>query len=152
MSDFEVKGAGGFLKLSKALKDAGRTQMRKELNKRLRTAAKPLIPEARASARETLPKKGGLADLVAHSPMRVQVRTGREAGVRIVVGKDHSGARAANHGEIRHPVFGNRDAWVTQQVPSDWFDRPMRDSAPHIRPELEKAIRSVLEDIMRGAK
>jgi hypothetical protein len=126
--------------------------MRKELNKRLRVAAKPLIPEARAEARKTLPKAGGLAALVARAPMRVQVRTGKEAGVRIVVGKDRSGARAANHGEIRHPVFGNRETWVTQQVPPDWFDRPMQRSAPHIRPELEKAIVSVLDDIVRGAK
>jgi hypothetical protein len=152
MSDFTVRGAGDFLKLSKALKAAGRTEMRKELNKRLRVAAKPLIPEARAEARRTLPQAGGLADQVARAPMRVQVRTGQQAGVRIVVGKDRSGARAANQGLIRHPVFGNREKWVAQQVPSDWFDRPMQQSAPRIRPELEKAIQSVLDDIVRGAK
>lgn len=152
MSDFEIKGAGQFLKLSKALKAAGRTELRKELNKRLRTAAKPLIPIARAEARSSLPRKGGLAEQVAKAPMRVQVRTGREAGVRIVVGKDRSGARAANRGEIRHPVFGNRERWVTQKVPAEWFDRPMRASTPTILPELEKAIESVLDDIVKGAK
>jgi hypothetical protein len=152
MSDFKVKGTEDFLKLSKALKAAGRTELRKELNKRLRAAAKPLIPEARAEARRTLPQAGGLADLVARAPMRVQVRTGQQAGVRIVVGKDRSGARAANQGLIRHPVFGNREKWVTQKVPSDWFDRPLRDSAPRVLPELEKAIQSVLEDIVRGAR
>lgn len=151
MSDFEIKGADQFLKLSKALKAAGRTEMRNELNRRIRTAAKPLIPKARERARATLPKAGGLADLVARAPMRVQVRTGAQsAGVRIAVSKT-SGAWAANRGVIRHKTFGH-EPWREQKVESDWFDGPMRESAPQIRPEVEQAIRSVLEDIVRDAK
>lgn len=153
MSDFELRGSSDFYKLSKALKAAGRTQMRKELHKGLQQGAKPLIPLARAEARRVLPHKGGLAEVVARAPMRVQVRTGaRTAGVRVVVGRDRSGARRANQGVIRHPVFGNRQVWVNQVVPPDWFDRPMEHGAPIVRPELQKAVERVLDQIARGVR
>src|SRR5689334_337574 len=111
MSDFSIRGADDFQKLSKALKAAGKTEMRKTLHKGMKDAVKPLIPKARASARSTLPKAGGLNKLVASASIRPQVRTGRNAyGVRVVVG-DKAGARAANRGVLRHPVFGNRAVW-----------------------------------------
>lgn len=152
VADFSVSNTNDFLRVSKALKAAGRTEMRKELNKRIKAAAKPLIPKARAEARRTLPQSGGLADQVASAPMRVQVRTGAQtAGVRVVVG-NRKGARAANRGVVRHPVFGNREHWVDQKVPSDWFDGPMRDGTPEIREAVQKAVQSVLEEIVREAR
>lgn len=153
MTDIIVRGTEDMLRLSKALKAAGRTELRKELNKRMRRAARPLIPLAREEARRVLPQSGGLAELVAHAPMRVQVATGaRTAGVRIVVGKDRSGARAANHGLIRHPVFGNRDRWVEQAIPPHWFDGAMDRNAPHVRPAVLRAVESVMQEIVRGAR
>ena len=149
--DFEVRGADQFLKLSKALKHAGRTELRKELHKGLRDGAKPLIPKARAEALRRLPSSGGLAKQIAKEPMRVQVRTGRTPGVRIVVGRKRGGARQANRGVIRHPVFGNRDVWVDQKVPPGWFDDPLRKGAPGVRPELEKAIDRIADRIVREA-
>ena len=150
--DFELLGADQFLALSKALKHAGRTELRKELNTGMRRAAKPLIPKTRAEALKRLPQRGGLAKQVAKEPQRVQVRTGaRTAGVRIVVGKKSGGARGANRGVVRHPVFGNRERWVDQKVPAGWFDEPLQDSAPAVRPELEKAIQRVADQVVREA-
>lgn len=157
--DFEVTGADDFLRLSKALKAAGRTEMRKELNRGLRSTARPLIPKVRAAARAELPTRGGLADQVAREPMRVQVRTGAAtAGVRIVVGRRKGGARSTNRGVIRHPVFadGAKDrkdwAWVNQTVPSGWFDDTIRDAAPQIRRALEVSLEAVAYKIVREAK
>lgn len=150
--DFEIRGADQFLALSKALKHAGRTELRKELNKGMRDGAKPLIPKARAEALSRLPKSGGLAAQIAREPMRVQTRTGRDPGVRIVVGKKRGGARQANRGAIRHPVFGNRDVWVEQQVPAGWFDDPMRSGARSVRPALEQAIENVAAKVVREAR
>lgn len=151
-NDFQVSGTSDFLRLSKALKAAGETELRKELNKGLKVAAKPLIPKARASAKASLPKRGGLAKRVAASPMRAQVRTGRDPGVRITVGRGRT-AWAANHGEVKHPVFGNREVWETQKLPQpDWFDRPMKEALPTVRPEVEKALQAVVEKIARGAR
>lgn len=150
--DFEIQGADQFLRLSKALKHAGHREMRKDLTRAMRVAAKPLIPEARREARRRLPNRGGLAQQVAREPMRVQVRTGsRTAGVRIVVGDKKGGAQGANRGVIRHPVFGNRKVWVNQTVPRDWFDDPMNEGAPRIRRGLESALDEIAGRVVREA-
>ena len=147
---FEVRGADQFLRFSKALKHAGRTELRKELNRGMRTAAKPLIAKTRAEALRRLPQRGGFARQVATEPQRIQVRTGaKTAGVRVVVGKKRGGAKAANRGVIRHPVFGNRDVWVNQSVKPGWFDEPLKDSAPAIRRELLQAMHDVAERVVR---
>lgn len=151
MSDFEVHGADQFLRLSKALKNAGRLDTRKELHRGIQRAAKPLIPKVRNEARRRLPQRGGLADQVAREPMRIQVRTGKDPGVRIAVGKRRGGARSANKGVIRHPIFG-RDEWVEQQVEGGWFDEPIQAEAPAIRRDLERSIRDVVDKIVRDAK
>jgi hypothetical protein len=151
MSDFEINGADQFLKLSKALKAAGATQLRKELNKGLRQATKPLIADTRASALEHLPKAGGLAALVAKSPQRVRVTTGKDPGVSIVVaGGKKSGAYGAEIGVVRHPVFGHKDRFVSQNVKPGWFSEPLAAGASKVLPELEKAIDAVMGEVIRN--
>lgn len=153
MNDFEIRGADDFLRLSKALKEAGHGELRKELTAGMRQAAKPLIAQSRQEALRRLPKGGGLAKQASKVPQRVQVRTGvATAGVRIAVGTKGGVARAANRGLIRHPVFGNRDVWVDQHVPAGWFDDTMRAGAPVVRPELEAAIDRMAEKIVREVK
>lgn len=153
MIDYSIRGAEDFIRLSKALKHTGRTGLRKELNKGLKRAAKPLIPKTRAEALRRLPRRGGLAATVAREPQRVQVRSGAEtAGVRIVVGKRAGGARAANKGLIRHPVFGNRDVFVDQPVPPGWFDLPLQHSTPEVRRDLYRVLEDIAEQVVRDAK
>lgn len=149
MADFEVNGAESFLLLSKALKNAGRTEMRKELHKGVRKAARPLIPKARKAAREKLPKRGGLADQVAREPARTQVRTGADPGVRVVIGKKRGGARATNRGLIRHRVFG-QDVWVEQRIEPGWFDNAMVGEKAAIQRDIEQAMTEVVDQIARG--
>lgn len=152
MSDLRLSGADDFLRLSKALKEAGRGELRKDLTKRIRKAVKPLTPETRAEALSRLPKSGGLAAQVAREPQRVQIRTGaKTAGVRLVVGKSKGGARAANDGTIRHPVFGS-GRFVSQSVTPGWFDDPANKAQPEIKRAVEDAIESVVDDIVKGAK
>ncbi len=149
MPDFRVN-ADDFLKASKALKAAGQTGMRKDLNRRITAGAKPLIPKTRAAARSKLPTRGGLADKIAKAPQRVQVRTGKEtAGVRIVVGSKGGGARGADRGVIKHPVF-DTGRWVEQRVEPGWFSETLQREAPRIRPDVEQAIKDTLNRIARG--
>jgi hypothetical protein len=152
--DFTIRGADDFLRLSKALKQAGRTELRKELHKGLKDGAQPLVPKAKAAAREKLPRRGGLAASVAKEPMRVQVRTGNTPGVRVVVGRRNGGAQAANRGVLRHPVFGRPGSFVNQSVPQarDWFDGTMRRHAPDVRPELEQAMTRVIRRVVDEAR
>lgn len=166
MSDFDVKGADDFLKLSKALKEAGQGQMRKELHKRLRKAARDTMPVAEKRLREAMPsgmkKRGG-------SRQTVRVRTGKDPGISIAVpygarGKTKLSAsnaqRVNSSGEFRHPTYadGKKERkewrWVNQAVPSGkgWFDDTYMNAAPQIMAEIEKAIESVVDDIVKGAK
>lgn len=151
----DIQGGEDFYRLSKALKAAGETGLRKELNKELRNAGKPLIPKTRAAARAQLPRAGGLSEAVARAPQRVQVRTGtKTAGVRIVVSNNRSAARAANRGVVRHPVFG-ADKWVTQQIPQaeGWFDETLEREAPKVaRPAIEAALESIAERVVREVR
>lgn len=157
--DFKVTGADDFYRLSKAMKHAGRTDLRKQLNTGLRQATVPLIKNSRVEAIQRLPARGGLNRLVAKTPQRAQVRTGAEsAGVRIVVVKSNSGARRANRGVLRHPVFPDSSedrkdwTWVDQPVEPGWFDDPMRASAPVVRVQLEQAMENVARTIVEEAR
>lgn len=155
MSDFEVTGAAELRRVSGALKRAGQTEVRKAGFKGLRDGAKPLIPAARAAARSKLPQRGGLAADVARAAFRVRVSTGREAGVSIVSGKRRAGAaRTLNDsGFVRHPVFGG-EKFVRQEVPDarGWFDDEMKRKAPGVRPELERTLSEMAEQIVRDAR
>ncbi len=147
MSDFRVQGADEFYRLSRALRNAGRTGLRKELTKGLRLAAKPLIAQTRAAAAAELPKRGGLGRSVAKAPQRVTVATGaRTVGVRIVA---KGPVRGANAGTVRHPVFGHRDRFVFQQVRGGWFDRTLTDAAPTVTPAILAAMDAVMETVVR---
>lgn len=136
--------ASDFFKVSKRLKAAG-GELRKEVLKEIRTAAKPLIEETRDAARSSLPSSGGLAESIARTPQRVQTRTGaKTAGVRIVAGGKGGAARTTDQGFVRHPVYG-RGPFVRQNVPGGWFADTLNDKAPEVR----KDIADVLEDAVK---
>ena len=140
MTSPSIKGADDLLKLSKKLKAAGQTELRKELHRDVRETAKPLIPKVRAAARKQLPKAGGLNERIAKKPYRAQVRTGaKTAGVRITGTKVDP---RINEGRVWHPVFGRRKPGEIQRVPSadGYFDDTLRDEGPEIRDELRKTL------------
>jgi len=143
-----VRGAEDFLALSKHLKAAGRTDLRKELNKAMRDAAKPLIPKVRDAARKNLPKAGGLNERIARKPFRVQTRTGATtAGVRIVGTKVDP---RINEGRIYHPVFGRKPG-VVQRVrkAEGYFDKTLSKAGPDVRDDLTKALSDFTKRVLR---
>lgn len=151
--DLEVRGAEQFIALSKALKHAGKGQLRKDLNSGIRVAVKPLVAKTRSAAKDQLPSSGGLAQQVAKEPQRVQVRTGaKTAGVRLGVQRKRGAARSTNRGRLRHPVFGNRDVWVTQSVPPGWFDDTIKRDVRRIRQEVEGVLDTIAKQIVNDAR
>lgn len=154
MSDVE-----DFVRLSKALKNAGRKAERQELHKGLRDAAKRVLPRAQKRLADGLPAR--LRDRGAKVKQVVQVKTGNDPGVTIAVrygprgrGLGASNAQLANRlGQIRHPLYGNRERWFNTAVPGakDWFDGTYRDSAGEIRRDLAEAQQRVIDKIVREA-
>lgn len=49
-----------------------------------------------------------------------------------------------NTGHWRHPVMGNREAWVTQTVTPGWFDKPGEEKSPEVAARVDKAIESAI--------
>jgi hypothetical protein len=158
VADFiELRGAEGFLKLSKALKQAGQTELRKGLHKGMRDAVKAYKPKAEEALATVLP-----SGLQGRSKVRqvIRVRTGADPGVSVAVpfgkrsrsGLGASNARMLNNqGALRHPTFGH-PPWVNQPVGgTGWFDDTWRASAPAVRRELELQIQAVLNQIVREA-
>lgn len=154
-----MNGANDFLRLSKALKEAGEKELRKQLHKGLRDAVKKVMPDAERKLAEHLPYlRGKAVNQVA------QVKTGRDPGVTVGVrygSRRSTNARLANSkGVVRHPVFADGEktrkewAWVNQAVPGakGWFDQTYLNAAPEIRRAIEAAMQNVIDEVARRAK
>lgn len=155
-------GADDFLKLSKALKNAGQKDLRKELHNAMKKAAKPLIPDARAAALARLPQRGGLAKRVAKQTFTVQVRTAEKLhGVRVARPRRfYASAQLNDKGVVRHPVHAKpgttrkEQAWRTQPVPAakGWFDEAMKQQGPQITQDVIDAMETVARKIAKEVK
>lgn len=149
-----IRGAEDFLKLSKALKAAGQKELRNELHKAMKATAKPLLPKVRQSARDSLPKRGGLNERIAKKPYRTQVRTGAAtAGVRIVGAKVDP---RINQGRLVHPIFGRKGKpkpgqanTAIQAVKPGYFDEPLKESGPAVREDLIKALETFAATLIK---
>lgn len=155
--EISVTGAAQLDDLARRLRQAGRTDLRLELTRAVRAAARPVADAAKRDVL-ALPSRGrgtGLRRRVARA-VRLSVRSsGRDVGAKVFVkGGDHLGprtttatmARHMDEGTWRHPVWGN-DWWVTQSVPPGWFTRPTRDAAPKARAEIGEALHRIKDQI-----
>jgi hypothetical protein len=168
--------SGDLKAISKALRHhADGKQLRKELMVELKQAAAPIVPKVQAAWRSA-PAFGGrksranrsqpdLRELLARSTW-VQARlTGKEAGVRVrtdgrkmpsgmkalprlAEGLGHSVDRRA--GRWRHPVYGDRDTWVSQQ-PFPRFYQAIGDGDDlAARRAVNQAVDKVFDQIERA--
>jgi hypothetical protein len=158
VSDFEVRGAEQFLRLSKALKDAGQGDIRKALHKGLRDTVNREKQDAADALAAALPS--GMAGLGKGVKQAIVVKTGADPGVSVVVrfGKAGRGLGAKNaqavnrKGQFRRPVY-KTGAWADQPAKSSgWFDKTWMDKAPALRNGLERVLEDVADDIVRKAR
>lgn len=144
MPGIQVVGGQQFARVAAAFRRA-EGELPGELLTALEKAAVPLQKAATKSAAANLPKRGGLAQVVAGSGMSTKrVRS----GVRIVA-KGIDQLPFTNKGKVRHPVYGRPQSWTTQSIPKakDWFTNPMREGAPQVRKELVKALNKIARRI-----
>lgn len=143
-----MEGAEKLDALGRTLRDTGDKTLRRNLLAQIRKSAAPLTAEVRASMEATLPKEGGLAHLVANdTKIKVSTRLiGNKAGVRITATLPGHDLRAIDRGRLRHPVYGNRKAWVEQQVEPGCFSRPIKAGAPRVR----EAIVNLIDETSRS--
>ena len=150
---FVVNGVEDFLAVSRRLRDSGELGLRKELNRRIRVAAKPAVAAVRASARAGLPQSGGLNEFIARKRASVQTRTGASPGVRIKIEKQDE--RLDTEGRVVHPIFFRPPLVrriVVQFVQPGVMSTGFQSAAPEIRGEVVAAIQSVVDQIVREAR
>ena len=131
--------------VGRKLKATGNKELKKELQRGITAATKPLRQKLKAAAKADLPQRGGLAALVGGASFTASIRTsGREVGVRIIGRRKGYSLAQIDEGVIRHPVFG-RDVWVEQRIKGGWFTKTAEADAPQIR----RAVVDVLDDVAK---
>jgi hypothetical protein len=166
---FEIKDTGDLRRLAKDFRTAANgKELRRQFTGEVRAALRPVAADVRAAYR-AIPSMGhesmsrgsrGRADLRAllAKATAVQVRlSGKWPAVRIAVpGKRMpSGMRALPRyfeGEKlpwRHPVFGNRNAWVAQR-PRRIFDAVVRPAEAKVVAAVNRARDEVARKLERG--
>jgi hypothetical protein len=103
------------------------------------------------SARDSLPKGGGLNEWAAASKITVRNSlTGARVGTRIVVGKRKHDISDLDKGSLRHPVYGNRKKWVSQSIAEGVFSKPLEHKAPEMQAALLAVMELTARQIERG--
>jgi hypothetical protein len=146
----DVAGAAAeFAELARNLSLVGFTDLRRELDKAVGDAAKPIADEIGNAGhlRDDLPDP--YADVLS-SDLRVSITkrtTGEGAGVSVVA-QSRTRARKLRRldaGALTHPLYGNRRHWFTQAVTPGFFTGPAERAAPAVREQILQAMRRVAD-------
>lgn len=129
------------------LQDKGLTR---ELTKALNKATEELRRDALENAGEVLPQRGGLAERVeSTAKLSTRRRSGRNPGIRIMAKGMPGLEQMDRRGRLRHPVWGNRNVWVTQEIKPGWFTEPMQDGKPEVAYRIEQALDELAVELAR---
>ena len=155
-----VTGAADFAALSRRLKEAGETGLRRELYKAIDRSARDLADEI-GSVRHLYPY---LPDpyarvLAADLKVRVYKRSGQDPHLTIrAEGREHKRklAQLDERGILVHPVFaqGPRRGWTWRpqfsHVRQGFFTDPVERAAPKVREEILAAMRETARKLTTG--
>lgn len=146
--EIELRGADQLVELAKRLRQAPK-ELRSELYKGINRAAKPLKNEVKQSARDRLPKRGGLNKRVAATKIATKRRiTGGGAGVRLI-GTSGYDIGSINRGRVRHKTFGHRP-WVNQTVPKGFWTDPLTKGSSQVQQEIQEVMDMVAKQLGAG--
>ena len=137
-----------FRKAGARLAEFGDRKLVLEVRRDLRTLGKPVGDAMIEAIAGAMPKRGGLAERV-RSQGRVSVLINLRSGVRIqLANRGGMYMGAFEDGTVRHPVYGNRKAWVAQTVPgnkgAEEFAKHADTMAAELAAKVEQTARSTL--------
>jgi hypothetical protein len=151
-----TNGAADFAALSRRLKDAGETGLRRGLYKAINDAAKPITREIKdpVHLRPYMPDKYAAtlaADIVVSTVGKGSIRN---PGVQIAARGRAKKRKVAklNAGIITHPLFGDREHWYFQLrgMKSGFFDDVCEKSGPQVKKEILAAMHETAMKITGG--
>jgi hypothetical protein len=143
-------GADAFRLLAIRLRDTGEVELRRELDKAINDAAKPVLTEVRTQLPDHLPDPYA-AVLDEDLRLSLSKRTNADTpGVTLRattrgIGGRRRIRRLDDTGVLWHPLFGNRKRWYgqTSHVKAGFFTGPAQNSAPRVRDEILHAMHDV---------
>ena len=155
-----VTGAADFAALSRRLKEAGETGLRRELYKAIDKSAQDLTKEIKS----TQHLKPYLPDpyaevLAADLSVRIYKRSGRDPHLTVRAEgrtKKRKLVQLDERGLLVHPVFGRGDrrdwTWRPQfrSVRPGFFSDPVERAAPAVRKQIEAAMRETARKLTTG--
>ena len=150
-----VTGAADFAALSRRLKEAGETGLRRELYRAISKAARPLADEISSTTHldPYMPNRYA-AVLAADLSVTVSRRTGNDPGVSIrAKGRTHGRKlQQLDAGVITHPLWGNREHWFRQRAAmrAGFFTDPAEQAAPDMRDAILGAMRETARKVTTG--
>lgn len=148
--DLEVRGSQQLAALGVRLKATGDGALKRQMLAVIRAAASETIPDIRQQADEILPHGGGLAEQVASAAYGVRIGLAASGGRVSIIGRGMKELRDIDQGNLRHPVFGNREVWRAQSVTEGFVSTPANARTPKTRAEIVLAMRKTAEEIGRG--
>lgn len=133
----KIEGTDRLQALAVQLKAADKVMLA-GLRVQLKAVAAASIPAVRESAIANLPSSGGLNERVARAPYRATITLGAKSATVSVRGKQgNRHLKDINAGQVRHPLFGNRDHWYTTPVKPGFFNTPLERMAPAVRIRMQ---------------
>lgn len=165
----EITGNKALRELIEDLKDAGDDgKRRKQLLKEMRSVARPVVPQLKAAI-QRIPSKGHRARKGRKGTLRsemsraatAQVRTtAKGAGVFIFMNprKMPDGTKSLpayfeqkpGYTRLRHPLFGNPEKWVQQDVPQrGYFTKTVEPLGDNAERALKKMMDKTARDLER---
>lgn len=138
-------------------------QLRKDLAKNMREALKPAAAEAKSSimamSSAGLQTAPALRSAIARK-IRPEVKLGgRWSGARVKAFKTknirnfpNAPKRTNRASGWRHPVYGNREAWVTQRGKIEWFDQAFDGRHGTYKAAVEQAMEDMARRIASRAR
>jgi hypothetical protein len=152
MADVEVIGKRQFIDLAVALKAQGADGrgLKRELTAKLKVAAKPM--EAAVLSHVALYLPSGYAPIMA-AGLVVRPSQSTRTGLKLT-GYAKGKARrrfvgTIDRGTLRHPVYGNREAWVNQRVKAGFWSEPLSESDEPIK-AIREAVQETIDKLGRG--
>ena len=139
------------------LRRAGDTELLREVTKAMRDAVVPVQAEIRANLDPHHIPKRYAAELDADLRLGVNVRTNdRDPGVSLTAAPRTKARKLRNldAGRLTHPLYGNREHWYTQELPSverGVVTGPCEAGGPRVRAGIERALADVADKAVKGA-
>lgn len=127
----------------------------KALRKQLRGAGEHLRKEVQTAVKRPAPTSGGesrgsRAQIAAATRIAVSFAA-RGGSVKLTTGNVRGGfSKAYNSGTFRHPVLGNRSAWVTQQGRPYFGNTISREINGRVQEDINAALDEAIQGLARA--